>query len=150
MWICGDAHIANFGVFATFERALAFDMNDFDETTLGPWEWDLKRFATSLVLSGRQAGRPAESINDAVKRAVQSYIAETHRLSRLSALECWYEHLDAGKIEDTAGRNDRVCVTRLDAPARMHTSLDLFPELTRRERRRRTANRRAAPANNAR
>ena len=81
---CGDSHIANFGVFATSERALAFDMNDFDETTLGPWEWDLKRFATSLVLSGRQAGRPVERSNDTVKRAVHSYIAETHRLSRLS------------------------------------------------------------------
>jgi uncharacterized protein (DUF2252 family) len=71
--ICGDAHVRNLGAYAAPEGHLVFDINDFDETTSGPWEWDLKRLATSLVLAGREAGESASGCRDSVKEMVRSY-----------------------------------------------------------------------------
>src|SRR5438046_8768863 len=71
--LCGDAHLSNFGVFASPERRQVFDVNDFDETLAGPWEWDVKRLAASVVIGGRQNGYTAqESLQDAM-RSVQRY-----------------------------------------------------------------------------
>ncbi len=64
--ICGDAHLSNFGFFAMPERNLVFDVNDFDETLPGPWEWDLKRLATSIVVAGRQNGYTVQENRQAV------------------------------------------------------------------------------------
>jgi uncharacterized protein (DUF2252 family) len=71
--ICGDAHVRNLGAYAAPEGHLVFDINDFDETTSGPWEWDLKRLATSLILAGREAGESASGCRDSVKEMVRSY-----------------------------------------------------------------------------
>jgi len=70
---CGDCHLANFGGFASPERTLLFDINDFDETLRAPWEWDLKRLAASLILSGREIGASKSQCAKAVESAVRSY-----------------------------------------------------------------------------
>src|SRR6266704_6427128 len=71
--LCGDAHLSNFGVFASPERQQVFDVNDFDETLAGSWEWDVKRLAASVVVAGRQNGYSAQESRQAVLRCVQSY-----------------------------------------------------------------------------
>src|SRR2546428_3000152 len=71
--LCGDAHLSNFGVYASPERRQVFDVNDFDETLVGPWEWDLKRLATSVIVAGRQNGYTAQVSRQAVVRCVQRY-----------------------------------------------------------------------------
>src|ERR1700692_3970345 len=71
--ICGDAHLNNFGIYATPERNQVFDVNDFDETLPGPWEWDLKRFVASIVVAGRTNGFPASTNRKAVLNSIQSY-----------------------------------------------------------------------------
>ncbi|TMD70356.1 MAG: DUF2252 domain-containing protein, partial [Chloroflexi bacterium] len=71
--LCGDAHLSNFGVFATPERRQVFDVNDFDETLAGPWEWDVKRLAASVLVAGRQNGYTAQESKQAVVKAVQRY-----------------------------------------------------------------------------
>src|SRR5580700_9706079 len=70
---CGDCHVSNFGGFGSPERRLVFDINDFDETLHAPWEWDVKRLATSIVLKGRQIGARERYCEDAVRAAVESY-----------------------------------------------------------------------------
>src|SRR5216683_3342726 len=71
--LCGDAHLSNFGVYASPERRQVFDVNDFDETLVGPWEWDLKRLATSVLVAGRQNGFRAQESKQAVLRGMQRY-----------------------------------------------------------------------------
>lgn len=96
--LCGDAHLANFGVFATPERRLAFDLNDFDEAYPGPWEWDLKRLATSVSVAGR-----ANGFSDTVNRDLAELTALTYReamrhFSDHTTLDMWYYHVDADKV----------------------------------------------------
>ena len=71
--LCGDAHLANFGVFAAPDRRLVFDVNDFDETHTGPWEWDVKRLAASVEVAGRDRGFHGRKRRDAVRRAARAY-----------------------------------------------------------------------------
>jgi len=85
--ICGDAHVQNLGAYAAPDGHLVFDLNDFDETTVGPWEWDLKRLATSLVLAGRQAGSRPRSLERAVFSLVRSYRQTLDSLSGLVMLD---------------------------------------------------------------
>lgn len=87
--ICGDAHLMNFGAYGTPERQLVFDLNDFDETHPGPWEWDLKRLAASLNLAARHLGLSPAQADEAVAAAAASYVQHTARLSRLDALSQW-------------------------------------------------------------
>ncbi len=85
--ICGDAHVKNLGAYAAPDGHLVFDLNDFDETMVGPWEWDLKRLATSFVLAGREAGARARSSKEAVLGLVRSYRQTLQRLASLSVLD---------------------------------------------------------------
>ena len=85
--LCGDAHVRNLGVFASPTGALVFDINDFDETISGPWEWDVKRLATSLVLAGREAGNAASVCRDAVLAFVAEYRKAVYECSQMSFLE---------------------------------------------------------------
>ena len=93
--ICGDAHLANFGVFASPERALVFDLNDFDETDLGPWEWDVKRLVTSAVIAGRDRGFTDAQCRRAALAGAQSYRQWTHGFARQPTLDVWYDRVDA-------------------------------------------------------
>lgn len=84
---CGDCHLANFGLFATPERNVIFDINDFDETLMAPWEWDIKRLATSFVTAGRSNGFADEQCGDAAERCVSSYRTHLAEFSAMSPLE---------------------------------------------------------------
>jgi uncharacterized protein (DUF2252 family) len=96
---CGDAHLANFGVFASPERNLVFDINDFDETLPGPWEWDVKRLATSLEIAGRANGYPSKDRRRIVLAAVAAYRRGMREFAGMDALGVWYSHADMARIE---------------------------------------------------
>jgi uncharacterized protein (DUF2252 family) len=99
--ICGDCHLMNFGGFATQERALAFDINDFDETAPGPWEWDLKRLAASFCIAVRHLGHGDALADDVVATVVQSYQKWIATYSGMSALELWYELITFERLNET-------------------------------------------------
>ncbi len=92
--ISGDAHVANFGVFASPERDLVFDLDDFDETLAGPWEWDVKRLAVSLAVAARQNGLRQGRQDMVVARAVAEYRTTMRRFAAMRNLDVWYAHLD--------------------------------------------------------
>jgi uncharacterized protein (DUF2252 family) len=92
--LCGDAHMSNFGVFASPERHLVFDVNDFDETAPGPFEWDVKRLAASLEIAGRENGYKAKQRRGVVKAAVTGYREAMRKFAEGSHLAVWYAHLD--------------------------------------------------------
>jgi uncharacterized protein (DUF2252 family) len=95
VWACGDAHLMNFGVFATPERNLIVDVNDFDETHPGPWEWDVKRLATSIVVAAREVGSISNrDARNAAQGAVQSYREHMRALARMDPLSVYYERVE--------------------------------------------------------
>jgi len=100
--LSGDAHCMNFGGFATPERNLLFDINDFDETMPGPWEWDLKRLVTSIVIAAQHNAFSARNAKIAALAATQAYRVRMQELAAESALEVWYARLDAAKILEAA------------------------------------------------
>jgi uncharacterized protein (DUF2252 family) len=91
---CGDAHMSNFGVFASPERTLVFDVNDFDETLPGPWEWDVKRLAASLAIAGRERGFSDSERASIVLGSVEAYRTEMNKLAKMHDLDVWYARLD--------------------------------------------------------
>jgi uncharacterized protein (DUF2252 family) len=96
--LCGDAHLANFGVFASPERRLVFDVNDFDETARGPFEWDVKRLATSAVLAARSNGFSDSAQERAGRVAADAYRTAITEFSRQSTLAIWYATLDLDNV----------------------------------------------------
>jgi uncharacterized protein (DUF2252 family) len=93
--LCGDAHLANFGAFASPERRLVFDVNDFDESLPGPFEWDVKRMAASFVVAGRDNSYSAKDIRSITITAVQSYRSAMREFSAQPLMAVWYAHIDA-------------------------------------------------------
>ncbi|HEY8081388.1 MAG TPA: DUF2252 domain-containing protein [Acidimicrobiales bacterium] len=98
--LCGDAHLSNFGLFATPERKLIFDINDFDETLPGPWEWDVKRLAASFEVMGRFRGFSTATRRDVVLEAVRAYRERMADAAARRTLDVWYDHLEAGELLD--------------------------------------------------
>src|SRR6516165_10360317 len=98
---CGDAHLSNFGDFATPERRIIFDINDLDETLPAPWEWDIKRLAASTVLAARSNGFRESIGRDAALACVRSYRQRMAEYSEMSALEVWYARIDVEKVLPT-------------------------------------------------
>ena len=92
--ICGDAHLSNFGVFSSPERQLVFDVNDFDETEIGPFEWDVKRLVTSLAIASQQLGHRASQQENIAAAAAHEYRTAMADFSLMSRLEVWYATLD--------------------------------------------------------
>ena len=92
--LCGDAHLSNFGAFASPERRLVFDVNDFDETLPGPFEWDVKRLAASLAVAGRDNGFPAKARRKIVLAAAEGYRTAMRGFAEQPLMEVWYAHLD--------------------------------------------------------
>ncbi|MFJ2647497.1 DUF2252 domain-containing protein [Streptomyces sp. NPDC087420] len=92
--LCGDAHLLNFGFSASPERALLFDLNNFDETLPGPFEWDVKRLAASIAVAARDNGQPDGEARGAAGAAVEAYRNWMRRLADLGELDVWYRHLD--------------------------------------------------------
>jgi uncharacterized protein (DUF2252 family) len=95
---CGDAHLSNFGMFASPERRLVFDINDFDETLPGPWEWDVKRLAASLEVAGRDNGFSAKERTAIVLASVAAYRRAMREFADKPALEVWYAHVDVAAV----------------------------------------------------
>jgi len=98
--ICGDCHLVNFGGFATPERKLVFDINDFDETTVGPWEWDIKRLCASLVVASRANGFGADDARDIAWEAADAYRIHLGEYAQMPLLEAWYDHIDLQDVID--------------------------------------------------
>ena len=97
--LCGDAHLLNFGLFASPERQMLFDINDFDETLPGPWEWDVKRLAASFEVAGRDLGFSPSDRREIVSAGVREYRDAMGRAAQMGALEAWYAHLTADDLE---------------------------------------------------
>jgi uncharacterized protein (DUF2252 family) len=93
--LCGDAHLSNFGLFASPERRLIFDINDFDEVYPGPWEWDLKRLAASAVVAGRENGVREAVCRDMAVVVGRVYAYALRQFSKMKTLDMWYYHVDA-------------------------------------------------------
>src|SRR6516162_82521 len=128
--LCGDAHISNFGVFASPERKQVFDVNDFDETLAGPWEWDVKRMAASVVLAARQNGYTAQESRQAVLRCVQEYRERMQQFALMNHLDVWYYHLDMETILAMARlKEGRKAVLRAPERASRRTRIETFPKL---------------------
>ncbi|MEU9671632.1 DUF2252 domain-containing protein [Streptomyces bobili] len=114
--LSGDAHLSNFGLFASPERRLVFDLDDFDETLPGPFEWDVKRLATSLAVAAYDNDVPSETASTIVAEAARSYRAHIHELSASSELDVWYEHIAADDLlQEVSNSLQR---------ARLHRTLD--------------------------
>ena len=96
--LCGDAHLSNFGLFGSPERRLLFDINDFDETLPGPWEWDVKRLAASFEIMGRDRGFAPADRRAVVMAGVQEYRNRMRRAAGMGSLAAWYEHFEAGML----------------------------------------------------
>jgi len=128
---CGDCHLANFGLFATPERNLVFDVNDFDETLPAPWEWDVKRLAASFVVAGRAAGLSDRSCKVAVRVLAQSYRTHLRDYSEMRVLDVWYSRLDDKTLIATAPSvKAREYRERITAKARASVTEYLFPKIS--------------------
>ncbi|MFG1923516.1 DUF2252 domain-containing protein [Cryptosporangium sp. NPDC048952] len=121
-WICGDAHASNFGLYASPERRLVMDVNDFDETVVGPWEWDLKRLAASLVVAGREAGVDEERVRTAASDAARTYRAALRELAQMSLLEAYYLTTDEKTIDHFDVDQLGEVFKRIGKKARKNTS----------------------------
>ena len=129
--ISGDAHLANFGGYASPERRLVFDVNDFDETVRGPWEWDVKRLAASLVLAARAIGVRPASCSDAVRQALATYRTRTREYGEMSTLDVWYASIDVrGTVRTALDARARRTWERQEREARGRTALALLPKIT--------------------
>jgi len=128
---CGDCHLMNFGLFATPERNLIFDINDFDETLPAPWEWDLKRLAISFAVAARDNRHSDKNARDAAIECVRAYREHLRACSKKSPLHVWYERLDAQTLIDTApnaaAKKRREDITR---QARQRIGEALFPKIS--------------------
>jgi uncharacterized protein (DUF2252 family) len=133
---CGDAHLSNFGLYASPSRDLVADVNDFDETLPGPWEWDVKRLAASFEIAGRDRGFERRQRRRIVTTALRTYRVAMHEFAALSNLDLWYHRVDVTEIRDhLAGRAGDKQLKRFDrgvAKARRKTRLRAFEKLTRR------------------
>jgi uncharacterized protein (DUF2252 family) len=132
---CGDAHLSNFGVFASPERQLVFDLNDFDETLPGPWEWDVKRLAASLLIAARHNGFTRKAQDRIVLDTVGEYRSAMARFGAMRNLDVWYAHLDVDIALAQLGsqlKPKAVKRTKKDlAKARTRDSMSAFSKLTR-------------------
>jgi uncharacterized protein (DUF2252 family) len=132
---CGDAHLSNFGVFASPERRLVFDLNDFDETHPGPWEWDVKRLAVSMLIAAKFNGFSAKDQDRVVLETVAEYRSAMARFAAMKNLEVWYAHLDIDTvIKDFGAQLKPRALKRTEkalAKARTKDSMSAFSKLTR-------------------
>lgn len=126
---CGDAHISNFGLFASPERRVIFDLNDFDEASNAPWEWDVKRLAASIILGGRDKGLSNRACRETTQEAVRVYRRSLHRLSEMTALERYYFQVDTDQIERLAGGHSGL-VRKSAQKARRRTSDQVLAKMT--------------------
>jgi uncharacterized protein (DUF2252 family) len=120
--ICGDAHAANFGLYGDARGDLVIDLNDFDETVHGPWEWDLKRLAVSLVLAGREAGADEDTCRAAARDAAGAYRRTMRLLAKLPVLDAWNAIADEELVSHTDAHDLLGTLQRVSEKARANTS----------------------------
>ena len=131
--ICGDAHLGNFGFYASPERELVFDLNDFDEAHPGAWEWDLRRLVTSVYVAGRQNGFRESACGDAVQHCVEEYQVQIGHLAEQPLLARSFERLDVDRLRSAATRvSFRDEIERAARRARRRTSDRALPRFTER------------------
>jgi uncharacterized protein (DUF2252 family) len=128
---CGDAHVSNFGEFATPERNLTFDINDFDETLPGPWEWDVKRLCSSVHVVARQVGHDREQCDRAVLMAAREYRRRILGYTVMRTLDLWYDRIDMEDVIAHFPRQYRPLVKRDVKKARRKTHTRAAEKLTR-------------------
>ncbi len=137
--LCGDAHLSNFGGFGTPERRMIFDINDFDETLPGPWEWDVKRLAVSFEVMGRERGFSPADRRAIVLTAVREYRERMRRAAGLGTLEVWYDQLESEDLlrllrraarKQAAGKEEQRRAERNIAQARARDSARVFAKRT--------------------
>ena len=128
--MCGDAHLNNFGIFATPERNQVFDLNDFDETLPGPWEWDVKRLAASIVIAGRNNGFSRDVNRQAVLSCIATYRQRMWEYGDMRHLEVWYSRIDYASSLEAVNESFRWWVDKQRARAVRRTHVELLPKLT--------------------
>jgi uncharacterized protein (DUF2252 family) len=126
---CGDAHLANFGVFASAERNLVFGINDFDETLPGAWEWDVKRLAASAVTAGRFVGADRIACEEAARAVVESYRKHMREYARMSHLDVWYSMIDEKDVLAALSREARDDAERVMAKARRRNHAQVLEKM---------------------
>jgi uncharacterized protein (DUF2252 family) len=134
--LCGDAHLLNFGAYASPERALLFDLNDFDETLPGPWEWDVKRLAASFVVAGRDNGFDAADCREAAQASAASYRRRMAEFSEMGELEVWYSRVSEEEVRGllSDAKTKKKTTKKIDKnvrKARGRDSLQALSKLTR-------------------
>jgi uncharacterized protein (DUF2252 family) len=138
--LCGDAHLSNFGLFGTPERNMFFDINDFDETLPGPWEWDVKRLAASFEVAGRTRGFTAAGRREIVLACVREYRSRMRRAAAMGALDAWYDHANVGQFLDEVrdelrrnrlGRKEARNAQRIAAEAATRDSVRVYAKNVR-------------------
>jgi uncharacterized protein (DUF2252 family) len=131
---CGDAHVSNFGLFGSPERELLFDINDFDETLPGPWEWDIKRLAASLEIAGRDNGFSAKQRRRVVLAAARGYRDAMRQFAGMHNLDVWYAHLQVEEglpqMRDLLNKKNLKVAERVVDKARTRDSLEAMTKLT--------------------
>ncbi len=131
--LCGDAHLGNLGVFASPSRELLFDLNDFDETLRGPWEWDLHRLTTSFAIAAQDRAFSKAKVSDITRTAVAAYRTAMAELAVRSPLDVWYARLDTTAVRDALAGGSKAALRQVDrgvAAARGRTSLQATRKLT--------------------
>src|SRR5690242_15953895 len=131
--LCGDAHLSNFGIFAAPDRRLIFDINDFDETHPGPFEWDVKRLVASFAIGGRDLGFGEKDRRTAVEETAREYRHEMRRLAEMRTIDVWYERMDIEKLEEyraEVSKKTRRNYRKNVAKAESKNSLRAFAKLT--------------------
>ena len=131
---CGDAHLSNFGIFGSAERLLVFDVNDFDETTPGPWEWDVKRLAASMEVAARGNGFGGKDRREIVTATVASYRQAMRGFAKMTNLDVWYAHADMDQLQaefnSQLEKRQRKMVDKGMAKARTRDSMQEVGKLT--------------------
>ncbi|MET9485420.1 DUF2252 domain-containing protein [Nocardia sp. NPDC006630] len=128
--LCGDAHLSNFGLFASPERSLIFDINDFDETLPGPFEWDVKRLVASVAVAARANGCDDDEASEAGAAAATAYRETMNRLAGIGDTEVWYERVDAEQVAELLSPKDRKRTEKVISKAKSRTSLQALDKLT--------------------
>src|SRR5436190_8550386 len=133
--LCGDAHLSNFGIFAAPDRRLVLDLNDFDETLPGPWEWDLKRLAASFAIAGRDRDFASKETRAAVLATTRTYREAMREFAAMRNLDVWYARLDVesllADLAEVADRKQMGAVRKNVAKAHRKNSLKAFDRLVR-------------------
>jgi uncharacterized protein (DUF2252 family) len=130
--LCGDAHMSNFGLYASPERSLVFDINDFDETLLGPWEWDVKRLVTSVAIVAQENGFGREECGDVMRTCARAYRDRMRTLATMRELDVWYARTVVGdEVEAGVDRSFARAIRQTAAKAHTRDSLQALSKLTR-------------------